>query len=341
MIIEKRYRVEIGDYRQLVVMLVGCGGTGSFAALHLARLAYVAKQKNISLKLVFVDPDTVEEKNIGRQNFAPAEIGLNKAYALAGRYNLAFGLEIAVVAGQFKQSLASEWRYNRYNGDILLLVGAVDNADARREIARVSTHRQVWWLDAGNDLHSGQVLIGNDRKVTIDGTGLCTHLPRPSVQEPELMKEPPPVVQTDEQSCAARLAAETQSLMINQAMGGWLGLYAYRLLLGRDLDIQATYIDLAGGSVRSVPVTGQRQRIQKAKETAQPVPPPAGWNDDMTGVFNDEEIEAITANECPECGGDLVRGRDVVDDEEVGILFCPQCQFRINVEGLDNLTERV
>jgi PRTRC genetic system ThiF family protein len=162
--INKRYRVEIGDYRRLVIMLVGCGGSGSFAALHLARLAYVAKQKNISLKLVFVDPDTVEEKNIGRQNFAPAEIGLNKAYALAGRHNLAFGLEIAAVAGQFKQSLASEWRYNLHNGDILLLVGAVDNAAARRKIAGVSTHRQIWWLDAGNDLHSGQVL---DRKSVV------------------------------------------------------------------------------------------------------------------------------------------------------------------------------
>ena len=154
------------------------------------------------------------------------------------------------------------------------------------------------------------------------------------------MKEPPPVVQTDEQSCAALLAAETQSLMINQAMGGWLGLYAYRLLLGRDLDIQATYIDLAGGTVRSVPVTGQRQRIKKAKETAQPVVAERP-NDDMAGVFTAEEIEAIAENRCPECGGGLVLGRDAMNDEEVGFLFCPQCHFQITVEQLDNLTERV
>lgn len=149
------------------------------------------------------------------------------------------------------------------------------------------------------------------------------------------MKDPPPVAQVEDgQSCAALLAAETQSLMINQAMAGWLGLYAYRLLLGRDLDIQATYIDLAGGTVRSVPVTGKRQRIEKAKESPTVA---EQFADNATGVFTAEEIEAITENECPECAGDLVRGRDVINDEEIGILFCPQCQFQITVEQLDDL----
>ena len=45
--IEKRYRLEVGEFNQVKIILIGCGGTGSFAALHLARLAWAMRDKGI------------------------------------------------------------------------------------------------------------------------------------------------------------------------------------------------------------------------------------------------------------------------------------------------------
>jgi len=36
---EKRYTLQVGNPEHVEIVLVGCGGTGSFLALHLARLA--------------------------------------------------------------------------------------------------------------------------------------------------------------------------------------------------------------------------------------------------------------------------------------------------------------
>ena len=78
------------------ITLVGCGGTGSLVARALARILYDMQQRRLHLPQVrFIDFDTVEAKNCGRQLFQPAEIGQPKSAVLARRYNLAFGLEIA------------------------------------------------------------------------------------------------------------------------------------------------------------------------------------------------------------------------------------------------------
>ncbi|MCP4517833.1 MAG: hypothetical protein GY824_21725, partial [Delftia sp.] len=93
--IAKRIPLELGRVDHVNLVLVGCGGTGSFLALHLARLAWHAREQHgIEVALTFIDPDRVEARNVGRQNFVPAEIGACKAQSLASRYGLAFGLRI-------------------------------------------------------------------------------------------------------------------------------------------------------------------------------------------------------------------------------------------------------
>ena len=95
--IEPTYRVLLGDVTEFNIMVVGLGGTGSALALALAGLAYHARQKGIGVKLTFVDHDLIEPKNVGRQQFCPAEAsgGIAKASSLALRLNAAYGLDIA------------------------------------------------------------------------------------------------------------------------------------------------------------------------------------------------------------------------------------------------------
>lgn len=250
--INRRYRVELGPVAGLEIVLVGCGGTGSFVALHLARLAWHLRARTgQTFAITFVDPDQVEEQNVGRQNFCPAEIGQNKSWTLMRRYNAAFGLALRAVDAAFDRVMMPV-------GKPVLLVGCVDNAAARRELD-VATRRlaRVWWLDAGNHEFSGQVLLGNRdiKRPEISPLGFCAGLPLPSVVHPELVQDTQihPIGETSE-SCAELAARDAQSLMINQLVAGWVADYLARLLVSKDLDIRATYLDLLTGSARSVAI---------------------------------------------------------------------------------------
>ncbi|MDT8306517.1 MAG: ThiF family adenylyltransferase, partial [Anaerolineae bacterium] len=68
--IEPTYRVPLGEANVFRIMLVGVGGTGSTLALFLAGLAYHAREKGIRVELTLVDPDRIEQANVGRQAFA-------------------------------------------------------------------------------------------------------------------------------------------------------------------------------------------------------------------------------------------------------------------------------
>lgn len=254
---QKRYPIQLGDIRSAHLYLVGCGGTGSFLALHLARLAYQAPGQHLEIHLTFIDHDRIEDTNIGRQNFCPAEIGENKAYTLARRMSLAFGLKITALCEPFNPGDIDHFGFRR-DGAVAILLGCVDQPAARREMASAVEQSgrasSLWWLDGGNHEHAGQVHLGNHHSITISPLGFCTHLPHPAVQAPDLLLDRQ-VNATTVPSCAELAAANIQSLMINQAVAGWMATYIARLLISRDLDIMATYINLAAGSARSVGIT--------------------------------------------------------------------------------------
>ena len=236
----KQYRLDIGHPDRIVILLVGAGGTGSWVAHILAQLAVWAKGAGIDLRLYFVDHDHVEQKNLVRQNFCPAEIGSPKSFSLAWRYTAAFGLTITPLVEQFSAALLERYKpaYSP-QGTLTLVIGAVDNVCARRAIAEAITAKlkqnpggqhKYFWLDAGNERFSGQILIGNslDPEPLLSPLGYCIGLPLPHLQEPSLLmdRDRPPV----DLSCADLNLLGEQSAMINRAIATWIGLYLYRLL---------------------------------------------------------------------------------------------------------------
>ena len=68
---------------RLRLCLVGCGGTGSWLAPSVARIARLQRDQGREVEVVFYDHDHVEPKNIPRQHFCDAELGRNKAVTLA------------------------------------------------------------------------------------------------------------------------------------------------------------------------------------------------------------------------------------------------------------------
>jgi len=146
------------------IILVGCGGTGGYVAPHIARLAAISG--NIS-SITFIDFDTVEERNLERQNFLHADLGTNKAYTLARRYSMAFGIPISYHTELLDASNLNLLSYSSpvtVSSDIVV-ISCVDNHYTRAQIAdavrRYSSQRAIFLIDAGNELYSGHVSLGH------------------------------------------------------------------------------------------------------------------------------------------------------------------------------------
>jgi PRTRC genetic system ThiF family protein len=266
--LEPRYRVILPEVATTTIIQVGVGGTGSWLAMSLARLVYHAGQAGQTVKLVLVDPDTVEERNVGRQGFSPAEVGQNKAESMALRLSLALGIEVAAATAPFVAADFVSWanqQYRLYGSDKtrLVLVGAVDNYLARRELAKalaaVGNHTylagsgqahstssgRVWAVDCGNGRANGQVLVGNltdPSQIQVDALGVCSGLPSPYLQEPGLL-EPDPI-DSNPLSCADLTLREEQSLLINSQVAAVAAQYLYDLVIRRTLWQYATYLNL-------------------------------------------------------------------------------------------------
>lgn len=240
------------------IILVGCGGTGSYMAQHIGRILLALNQRGQRARSLFVDHDHVERKNVGRQLFCDAELGRNKAEALALRYGTAWGLDITAVPERFTSSLMGRPE----QGTLNIVVGCVDNAAARGELANALITNQsgraphTWWLDCGNHAEAGQVLLGSaiaaeQLKGAFPVEEICQALPAPSVQRPELLISKPEEKAASRLSCAELAAANLQSLNINCRVAAEAADMLTRLLVTRNLRRFACELNLAAGSMKS------------------------------------------------------------------------------------------
>jgi PRTRC genetic system ThiF family protein len=250
-----------GENRLLKLVLVGCGGTGSWLAGGIARVAWELKRMGRQVEVQFWDFDRVGSQNVPRQCFAPCEIGLFKAETLALRYGAAWGINIAAYLQPFDPSrLQVKGYYYSHNQPLTILLGAVDNANARRRIAATleNNNRQApstWWMDTGNSKSSCQVLIGTHNRVEElqeAFTLSCNALPSPVLQHPELLEPLPEELPGagGKLSCAELVAANAQSMTINKLASSLAEDMLIRLLTGK-LNYFAVYADQESGTARA------------------------------------------------------------------------------------------
>lgn len=235
------------------VVIVGVGGTGCQVARIAARMLYDMRRSRLHVpKLVLIDPDRIEEKNVGRQAmFAPAEIGEYKAAAIGRRLNLALGLDIAWIT----EPVNAEKHFERSGS---LVISCVDNHLARQEISRVPGCH----ISAGNDRFDCQVCIGNtvDREQAmqhIDGRdGKYNYLPHESLLFPQLLEPEPEVSEPmPAQSCAELSILGEQSLIINDWAANLVGSYLYALLYSRPITSFISFAHCDGMPVtRNIPI---------------------------------------------------------------------------------------
>ncbi len=267
------------DYKEVQFWLVGAGGTGSFMAMNLARLAFELNGRGKRATIVIVDPDTVETGNIPRSNFCFAEVGQNKAETLAGRLARAWGIEVGFVKEGFTpallQSVRDDWSVQSPGSNkLIVIVGCVDNHLARLQMHEAiklyneqrysSDGARLWWIDGGNGRDTGQVLIGNrlSEKEIYESARkslILSLLPAPSLQHPELLRrenaksiERQRQTTGDRMTCAERIRLGEQSLNVNQRVAVEMSEILSELLLTQTLKRFAAFFDLESGASRSV-----------------------------------------------------------------------------------------
>lgn len=262
------------NYNLIRVYLVGCGGTGSFLVPHLCRIANFLHSTGRTITITLVDFDRIEEKNLWRQNFCPAELGYNKAQALARRYKTMFPkLNLGVVEHYVEQV--------SLNGAFpTLIIGCVDNPRARKNIEELMiahssllahnlSREPCWWIDCGNSYTYGQVAIGNWYSVELDDYILepatCVRLPLPSIQYPQLLKQNQ---EPENVSCAELAMLNGQSLNINSHMAIVASEMVHQLL-NSQLKRMQVEIDIFRGSMKSTFIA--QENIDRVVEAAEAI----------------------------------------------------------------------
>jgi PRTRC genetic system ThiF family protein len=247
------YRVITRKEKRIAVFLIGCGGTGSQLAPHLARTLLAAREREIEVQAIFVDHDTVEEQNVlARQNFCMAEVGCNKALALAWRYNAAYGLSIAAIAEAFTVEKARSWLRQITPGTAVLFMGCVDNTAARAAMAIVieGMDGRGWWLDTGNAFGNGHILLGNSVKPCKPDLdiGILSDLPAPHIQDPAIVETEP---QSKATSCTELTLAAEQGPVVNTLAAALAAPYVHNIIVEGSVTAFATQFNSDPPVVRS------------------------------------------------------------------------------------------
>ncbi|USF25256.1 hypothetical protein N510_000167 [Firmicutes bacterium ASF500] len=236
--------------RPVKVVQLGAGGTGGHIAPHLYRLLYSLDRP---VRYIICDGDVVEEKNLVRQNFTPADLGENKARVLAERYSTVFGMETEYIPDfiedkdRLKELLVPKrWYVSTRNAkhitEMIILLGAVDNNKSRQLCHRVfSQAKELIYIDSGNGEYTGQVVCGVRR-------GGKTYFPPIGTVYPDVLEE------TDkfptELSCAEASVSAPQSIAANITAATAVVDMVYNILAVGDSTVRKVTFSTRGVNVR-------------------------------------------------------------------------------------------
>lgn len=236
---------------RVTVNLIGAGGTGSQVVGALARMDYALyKLGHPGLSVTIIDDDIVTEANIGRQLFSASDIGLSKANVLATRINSFYGVDWE----------AKQERYNGfYSPTANITITCVDNVASRISIGKnlrsladgFDDRMCIYWLDFGNQLDRGQVILGTLKDVE-----------QPKSRKYKTVKNIKCVDEffdlsevKDEDSgpsCSLAEALRKQDLFVNSFLAQTGCALLWKLFYDGNIDMQGAFVNLATMNVNPI-----------------------------------------------------------------------------------------
>ncbi len=219
------------------IYLFGAGGTGGFALEYLTRLFANSEQR---VTIDIYDGDTVELKNLKRQNFTTDDLDLNKATALVKRMEKQvptppiFNVHPEYITDV--DELTADILMSTEDDETAIIVSAVDNISTRRLINSViedlTDSLSIIGIDSGNDDQGGQVVIfGKAEQKDILGNSNQIVLPNMLKLFPEIdiikdeRDENPGIVSI----CAEESEAKPQAMMANVRNGELIANLVYQV----------------------------------------------------------------------------------------------------------------
>ena len=135
----------------LRVIVVGAGGTGGRL---IPPLMQVLRRGD---SVAVVDADHVEDRNLTRQNFRTRDVGENKADVMVRRYrreHITIDAYAAMLTSENWREIVPRAGVPRY-----IIMGCVDNWQARQVMNEANNEVESIWIDGGNERRGGQVLL--------------------------------------------------------------------------------------------------------------------------------------------------------------------------------------
>lgn len=234
--------------RQVRVLVVGCGGTGSavVAGLPYLHQSLMAWGHPGGLHVTVLDGDAISPVNCVRQPFSRSELGLKKAIVLVNRLNLFWGLKWEANPTHLKPGTFIS---RNYSGDDLrahIVIGCVDTRAARAAIRdAVSNWSSTSYLiDLGNSSDTGQFILGEP----LNERNRRSRLRLRTANElfPEICD--PSLDDGNEPSCSALEALERQSPFVNSILAQHALALLARLFRYGEISYHGGFINLGTGA---------------------------------------------------------------------------------------------
>ncbi|WP_119790771.1 PRTRC system ThiF family protein [Flavobacterium anhuiense] len=215
----------ISPTNPITVNLIGAGGTGSKVLTALMEMNHsLTALGHAGLCVRLWDDDIVSNANLGRQRFAPSEVGLYKSVALINRANRFMGTNWKAENVKFEKDALGR---NPQNAKSSIYISCTDSAESRFEIAeilkqsnsRYQRDEAKYWMDFGNSQHTGQVIlstIGEIAQPRSEKFETVEYLPFVTDEFAELLREAE--LTDDTPSCSLAEALEKQDLYINSTL---------------------------------------------------------------------------------------------------------------------------
>jgi PRTRC genetic system ThiF family protein len=254
--------------REVRILVVGCGGTGSafLGGLPYLHQAMLAQGHPCGLSVTVMDGDIVSPANCVRQPFSRSEIGLNKGIVLMSRINLFWGLNWkAIPYALTAQTLTGPYGSPGEAGlrpDVV--VGCVDTRAARAIIAKSTAggSNVGYWFDAGNNASTGQLILGEPQNAR--NRRSRTRLRTVAELYPEVVD--PTLDDDSEPSCSAIEALERQECYVNSVLAQHALALLARLFRYGQISHHGAFVDIAAS--RSVPLSVDPSLWQRIRRRA-------------------------------------------------------------------------
>ena len=230
--------------RQIEVLVIGAGGTGSQVTQGLGPLhtALLALGHPGGLRVSVLDPSVVRETNLARQPFYASDLGQYKATVVATRVMAQYAAQNLLVRAAISDNIQSA--VGKFRPDIIF--GCVDTRQARATIAKIKTPHSILWMDIGNRNDDGQCIFGT---LVRDNEEL--DIPHIGKLYPEAIDTKLP--EDNQPSCSMAESLERQSLYINRLMAT-MALDMFSRFLREGLEHHGRIINLREGTMNRIAV---------------------------------------------------------------------------------------